>query len=98
MVYFGDIGDNGSTVKNYFGRYGAPCPINSNSAEHMIDVVTGGIEAVKDKYWHQVWLDSPEHAAAMAELDQIVADATANRQGRWMIVISLPPRFGLKPS
>ncbi|PWY65420.1 hypothetical protein BO83DRAFT_419948 [Aspergillus eucalypticola CBS 122712] len=77
MVYFGDIGDNACTVKNYFARYGAPCPTNSNPAEHMIDVVTGGIEAVKDKDWHQVWLDSNENAAALAELDHIVADAAA---------------------
>ncbi|KAL2786105.1 ABC-2 type transporter-domain-containing protein [Aspergillus keveii] len=81
MVYFGDIGDNASTVKDYFAQYGAPCPITSNPAEHMIDVVTGGIEAVKDKDWHQVWLDSRENAAAMTELDQIVADAAAKPPG-----------------
>jgi ABC-type multidrug transport system permease subunit len=77
MVYFGDIGENGSTVKQYFGQYKAPCPISSNPAEHMIDVVTGGIEAVKDKDWHQVWVDSPEHAARVAELDRIVVEAAA---------------------
>lgn len=49
MVYFGDIGENGATVKQYFELYGAPCPKNSNPAEHMIDVVTGGIATVKDK-------------------------------------------------
>ncbi|KAL6229440.1 hypothetical protein BDW75DRAFT_245735 [Aspergillus navahoensis] len=81
MVYFGDIGDNACIVKNYFAQYGAPCPITSNPAEHMIDVVTGGIEAVKDKDWHQVWLDSRENAAAMAELDQMVADAAAKPPG-----------------
>ncbi|KAJ6171969.1 ABC multidrug transporter atrF [Penicillium chermesinum] len=36
-VYFGEIGDNGRTVKDYFAKYGAPCPVNSNPAEHMID-------------------------------------------------------------
>ncbi|KAF9885458.1 hypothetical protein FE257_012894 [Aspergillus nanangensis] len=77
MVYFGDIGDEACTVRNYFAQYGAPCPTSSNPAEHMIDVVTGGIEAVKDKDWHQVWVDSPENATAMAELDQIIADAAA---------------------
>ncbi|KAL2850629.1 ABC-2 type transporter-domain-containing protein [Aspergillus pseudoustus] len=75
MVYFGDIGDNASTIRHYFARYGAPCPSSSNPAEHMIDVVTGGIEVAKDKDWHQVWLDSPENAAALVELDRIVTDA-----------------------
>ncbi|KAJ5502138.1 CDR ABC transporter [Penicillium fimorum] len=59
-VYFGDIGDNAASVKQYFGQYGAHCPADANAAEFMIDVVTGGIEAVKDKDWHQIWLNSSE--------------------------------------
>lgn len=81
MVYFGDIGENACTVKDYFAKYGAPCPVSSNPAEHMIDVVTGAIEAVKDKDWHQVWVDSPENAAAVAELDHIVSDALTKPSG-----------------
>ncbi|KAJ5921329.1 CDR ABC transporter [Penicillium verhagenii] len=81
MVYFGDIGENACTVKDYFAQYGAPCPISSNPAEHMIDVVTGGIEEVKDKDWHQVWLDSAENSAAMTELDSIVSSAAAKPPG-----------------
>ncbi|PLB53830.1 pleiotropic drug resistance protein, ABC superfamily [Aspergillus steynii IBT 23096] len=75
MVYFGDIGDNGHTVRNYFGRYGAPCPENVNPAEHMIDVVSGALSQGRD--WHQVWKDSPEHGNAVRQLDQIVGDAAA---------------------
>ncbi|XHG07753.1 hypothetical protein AWENTII_010888 [Aspergillus wentii] len=56
-VYFGDIGDNGQIVKDYFGRYGAPCPPGVNPAEHMIDVVSGHLSQGRD--WNQVWLDSP---------------------------------------
>ncbi|CAK7227434.1 ATP-binding cassette transporter snq2 [Sporothrix bragantina] len=77
-VYFGDIGDNGSTVKQYFGQYGAVCPVDANPAEFMIDVVTGGIEEVRDKNWHQIWLDSAEQHAMVEELDRMVADAAAN--------------------
>jgi ABC-type multidrug transport system permease subunit/ABC-type multidrug transport system ATPase subunit len=78
-VYFGDIGESGRTVRNYFDRYGAPCPEETNLAEHMIDVVSGSLSQGKD--WSQVWLQSPEHAAVTAELDQIVAEAA-----------SLPPK------
>ncbi|THC97965.1 hypothetical protein EYZ11_002535 [Aspergillus tanneri] len=74
-VYFGDIGDNGQTVKDYFGRFGAPCPTNVNPAEHMIDVVSGALSQGRD--WHQVWLESPEHEAAIKELDQIVSEAAS---------------------
>jgi ABC-type multidrug transport system ATPase subunit len=35
-VYFGDIGDNAHSIKEYFGRHGCPCPEDANPAEHMI--------------------------------------------------------------
>ncbi|KAL1892603.1 ATP-binding cassette transporter snq2 [Sporothrix stenoceras] len=76
-VYFGDIGDNGATVKHYFGQYGAECPAESNPAEFMIDVVTGGIDHVKHMDWHQIWLDSAEQHAMIEELDSMIASAAA---------------------
>ncbi|PLB36892.1 putative ABC multidrug transporter [Aspergillus candidus] len=78
-VYFGDIGNNGQTVKDYFSRYGAPCPANANPAEHMIDVVSGVLSQGRD--WNQVWLESPENARASKELDEIVSDAASKPPG-----------------
>jgi ABC-type multidrug transport system permease subunit/ABC-type multidrug transport system ATPase subunit len=79
MVYFGDIGDNGQTVKNYFSRYGAPCPANVNPAEHMIDVVSGTLSQGRD--WNKVWLESPENQQSTQELDRIVSDAASKPPG-----------------
>ncbi|KAI4623650.1 uncharacterized protein J4E87_004223 [Alternaria ethzedia] len=76
-VYFGDIGDNASTIKEYFERYDAPCPPGANPAEHMIDVVTG----TQGKDWHQVWLDSPEAARMHQDLDHIITDAAGKEPG-----------------
>lgn len=78
-VYFGDIGDNAATIKDYFGRYGAPCPTHANPAEHMIDVVSGHLSQGRD--WAQVWLESAEHARVTAELDSIVSEAVARPPG-----------------
>lgn len=78
-VYFGDIGDNAQTIRDYFGRYNAPCPINSNPAEHMIDVVSGSLSKGRD--WNQVWLESPEYSAMTRELDRMIDDAAAKPQG-----------------
>jgi ABC-type multidrug transport system ATPase subunit/ABC-type multidrug transport system permease subunit len=78
-VYFGDIGDNGATIKEYFGRYDAPCPKDANPAEHMIDVVSGALS--KDKDWNRVWLDSPEHSAVEKELDEIISKARNSPPG-----------------
>ncbi|KAL3458292.1 ABC-2 type transporter-domain-containing protein [Aspergillus heterothallicus] len=79
MVYFGDIGENGSTVKEYFARHGAPCPPQANPAEHMIDVVSGTLSQGRD--WHEVWKASPEHTNAQHELDRIVSDAASKPPG-----------------
>jgi ABC-type multidrug transport system permease subunit len=78
-VYFGDIGENASTLKEYFSRYDAPCPKDANPAEHMIDVVSGSLSKGKD--WNQVWLDSPEYQKTTEELDRIIADAAAKEPG-----------------
>ena len=78
-VYFGEIGDNAETVKQYFARYDAPCPKDSNPAEHMIDVVSGPLSQGRD--WNEIWLSSPEHAAVEEELDRIVKDAAASPPG-----------------
>ncbi|CAO2652590.1 Nn.00g008730.m01.CDS01 [Neocucurbitaria sp. VM-36] len=77
MVYFGDIGVNADTVKEYFGRYEAPCPPGANPAEHMIDVVTGH----HGRDWHQVWLESPEAARMSQDLDNIITDAANKDPG-----------------
>jgi ABC-type multidrug transport system ATPase subunit/ABC-type multidrug transport system permease subunit len=80
-VYFGDIGDNASTLKSYFGRHGAPCPPEANPAEHMIDVVSGNGPSTYKKDWNQTWLESPEHEALIKELDHMVEEALSRPSG-----------------
>ncbi|KAH8704060.1 ABC transporter [Talaromyces proteolyticus] len=73
-VYFGDIGDHASTVKEYFRRYGADCPPEKNPAEHVIDVISD-----RKMDWHKIWLESAEHEAVLDDLDRIIeAAATSN--------------------
>lgn len=76
-VYFGDIGDNASTIKSYFGRRGAPCPPDANPAEHMIDVVSGNGPTSYQKDWNKIWLESAEHDVLIKELDHMIQDALA---------------------
>lgn len=78
-VYFGDIGDKAATIREYFGRNGAPCPIEANPAEHMIDVVSGQLSQGKD--WNQVWLSSPEYEKMNTELDDIINEAASKPPG-----------------
>ncbi|KAF2721956.1 hypothetical protein K431DRAFT_312141 [Polychaeton citri CBS 116435] len=78
-VYFGDIGDNAATIKDYFGRNGAQFASDMNPAEAMIDVVSGSMSQGRD--WNQVWLESPESKKMMAELDNIITDAAGKPPG-----------------
>ena len=77
-VYFGDIGDNANTIKEYFGRYGMPCPPNANPAEHMIDVVSGN---KSNRDWNKIWLESPEAARMHQDLEHIITDAASKEPG-----------------
>ena len=78
-VYFGEIGENGATIKEYFARNGAPCPIDANPAEHMIDVVSGSLS--QDRDWNKVWLESPEHKFTVQELERITNEAALQPVG-----------------
>jgi len=75
-AFFGEMGPNGSRVRDYFARYGAPCPEDANLAEHIIDVVSGRPPS-QGKDWAETWLSSPEHAAVTRELDTLIATAAA---------------------
>jgi ABC-type multidrug transport system ATPase subunit/ABC-type multidrug transport system permease subunit len=79
MVYFGEIGQDGSCIKEYFGKLGAPCPPKVNPAEYMIDVVSGNI--VPGVEWHQKWLESPQHAYMAGYLQSLISDAAARPPG-----------------
>lgn len=80
-VYFGDIGQNANTIKEYFGRYGAPCPPEANPAEHMIEVVSENEHPAWNQDWNQIWLQSPEHDQLSKDLDRIIAEAAARPSG-----------------
>ncbi|KAG9198157.1 hypothetical protein G6514_010427 [Epicoccum nigrum] len=71
-TYFGPTGQYSATVLEYFARNGLPCPTNSNPAEHVVDVVQGRFGTEID--WPQIWLDSPERARAILEIDELNAD------------------------
>ncbi|KAH6612411.1 multidrug resistance protein CDR2 [Boeremia exigua] len=78
-VYFGDIGEDAETVKNYFAIRGAPCPKEANPAEHMIEVVSGSLS--RGQNWNKVWLESPEFERMNNELDRLIEDAAAKPAG-----------------
>ncbi|KAL3494972.1 ABC-2 type transporter-domain-containing protein [Aspergillus germanicus] len=66
-VYFGEIGDQSSTLLQYFERNGADCcDPSENPAEHMMETVN---HASLD--WPAIWQSSPEYKAVIAELNRL---------------------------
>ncbi|CAI8503898.1 unnamed protein product [Hanseniaspora opuntiae] len=78
MVYFGDIGENSRTMLSYLEREsGLICDKSENPAEWMLDVVVGNSVG---KDWAETWRQSPEHAAAIVELDALNESLTNKAQ------------------
>ena len=78
-MYFGEIGEDPKTLKNYLARYGAPCPGTSNPAEHTSDAHSGSLSQGRD--WHNIWLDSTEQKKRIKDLDHMIADAANKEPG-----------------
>ena len=69
-VYFGDLGDNCSTLTNYFEKYGAdPCPKQANPAEWMLHVVGAAPGSHAKQDYFEVWKNSTEFQEVQQELD-----------------------------
>lgn len=72
MVYFGDLGDNSTTLINYFESYGAPkCPKEANPVEWMLEVIGAAPGSIAEQDYHQVWLNSAEYQEVQSELDNM---------------------------
>ena len=71
-VYFGDLGENCSTLINYFEKYGAdPCPKEANPAEWMLQVVGAAPGSHAKQDYYEVWRNSTEYQEVNSELDHM---------------------------
>ncbi|KAG2022687.1 ABC transporter [Coprinopsis cinerea AmutBmut pab1-1] len=74
-VYFGEIGEDSKTIRDYFARHGAHCPANVNPAEYMLEAIGAGVAPrIGNKDWKDIWLESPEFKQVLAEIEQIKAE------------------------
>ncbi|KAJ7750194.1 P-loop containing nucleoside triphosphate hydrolase protein [Mycena metata] len=80
-VYFGDIGKDSSTLRNYLESNGAACPPDANPAEFMLEVIGAGTTPrVGDRDWKDIWLDSPECKRLREDIAVIKRDALAQSE------------------
>ncbi|KAL5337204.1 ABC-2 type transporter-domain-containing protein [Aspergillus crustosus] len=76
MAYFGETGTDSEKVLGYFAQNGAPCPPDTNPAEHIVEVIQGSTKQKVD--WVDVWTHSDERARAVAELEELNHVSQAN--------------------
>ncbi|GME70203.1 unnamed protein product [Ambrosiozyma monospora] len=72
VVYFGEIGEDAKTLINYFeGNGSIKCLPQANPAEWMLDAIGSTPGSQSDQDYHEIWINSPEHAAVIAELERL---------------------------
>nr|BAD42437.1 ATP binding cassette transporter [Penicillium digitatum] len=71
-IYFGEIGENSSTLSNYFERNGAHhLTPGENPAEWMLDVIGAAPGTHSDIDWPKVWRESPEFGQVKDHLSEL---------------------------
>lgn len=71
-IYFGDIGENSSTVTKYFQDNGArTCGHDENPAEWMLEVIGAAPGSSTDRDWHEMWRSSKKYQEIQSTLDDI---------------------------
>jgi ABC-type multidrug transport system ATPase subunit len=77
-VYFGEIGEDATVLREYFRKNGAECPRDANPAEYMLEAIGAGSAArIGDKDWGDVWDESEEFEA----VKKAIADSKKERSG-----------------
>jgi len=79
-VYFGEIGENSSTLTGYFERFGAdPCGSGENPAEWMLSVIGAAPGAKAKRDWVQTWRESAEYTEVRRHLAGLESRAQSGR-------------------
>jgi ABC-type multidrug transport system ATPase subunit/ABC-type multidrug transport system permease subunit len=71
-VYFGDIGQDASVLRDYLKRHGAVAQPTDNVAEFMLDAIGAGTAPrVGNRDWADIWEESPELANVKDTISQM---------------------------
>ncbi|KAL1957338.1 hypothetical protein VTO42DRAFT_6127 [Malbranchea cinnamomea] len=71
-IYFGEIGENSSTLSSYFERNGAkPLSPGENPAEWMLEVIGAAPGSHSEIDWPKVWRESPEYRKVKEHLAEL---------------------------
>ncbi|SJM81709.1 probable protein SNQ2 [Zygosaccharomyces bailii] len=77
-VYFGDIGENSSTVLSYFESNGfRPCSKSENPAEYILEAIGAGATASVEEDWHEIWRNSEESQEVDDKIKKLIEEPSS---------------------
>jgi ATP-binding cassette subfamily G (WHITE) protein 2 (PDR) len=78
-VYLGEIGQDSSSIINYFERNGAkPCPVDTNPAEWIMETIGCTPGSHSHINWPEVWRHSPAFTRVHRELEEMESKLKRN--------------------
>jgi ATP-binding cassette subfamily G (WHITE) protein 2 (SNQ2) len=96
-VYFGDIGEDASIIRDYFRRNGAECPTHANVAEWMLDAIGAGLtRQLGNRDWGEVWDDSEEFVRVKAAITKLKGEAICSTGQEGQIEYATPTWHQIK--
>lgn len=66
--YFGEVGESGRAIFDYFGRYDQKPTRVTNAADYLIEAVVSGMKNEHNIDWASVWEQSPEARGIKEEI------------------------------
>lgn len=76
-VYFGDLGEECSTLISYFENHGShTCPKEANPAEWMLEVVGAAPGSHANQNYYDVWKNSHEYETVRNEIEFMARELT----------------------
>lgn len=66
--YFGEVGESGRAIFDYFGRYDQKPTRVTNAADYLIEAVVSGMKNEHNIDWASVWEQSPEAKGIKEEI------------------------------
>lgn len=75
-VYFGEIGENSSTLLDYFEKQGArKCLPSENPAEYILEAIGAGSISTTEN-WYEKWCQSEEYIKVTKDIEQLIEETS----------------------
>lgn len=69
--YFGEVGQSGRAIFEYFKRYDQKPVKVTNAADYLIEIVANGIKDGESIDWPTIWEESPEAQGVKKEVSEL---------------------------